>query len=84
MEKETLEYALADLQRKVDNILLSVDELKKGLPNIYVSKEIYRSEMLTVDRRIRELESTNDRAFWALLAGGASLIFTMGKAVLGL
>ena len=84
MEKETLEYALADLQRKVDNILLSVDELKKGLPNIYVSKEIYRSEMMTVDRRIRELESTNDRAFWALIAGGGSLIFTLGKALLGI
>lgn len=84
MGNETLEYALADLQRKVDNILLSVDELKKGLPNIYVSKEIYHSEMLTVERRIRELESTNSRAFWALLAGGGSLIFTLGKALLGL
>lgn len=84
MGNETLEYALADLQRKVDNILFSVDELKKSLPNIYVSKEVYHSEMMGVDRRIKELESTNSRAMWGLLAGAGSLIVTLGKALVGL
>lgn len=84
MEKETLEYALADLQRKVDNILLSVDELRKGLPNIYVSKEIYHSEMSDLERRIAILEAQSSKVTWAILGAAGSVAFTVIKAFLGI
>jgi len=84
LEKETLEYALVDLQKKMDSVLRSVDELKNNLPNLYISKEIYRSEMSDLERRVINLEATNSRALWGLLAGAGSLIFTLGKALLGL
>ena len=84
MEKETLEYALTGIDKKVDSVLISLNELKESIPKVYVSKEIYHSEMEDIERRIGELEATNNRAFWGLLAGAGSLIFTLGKALLGL
>ena len=84
MEKETLEYALTGIDKKVDSVLISLNELKESIPKVYVSKEIYHSEMEDMERRIGELEATNNRALWGLLAGAGSLIFTLGKALLGL
>lgn len=84
MEKETLEYALTGIDKKVDSVLLSLNELKESIPKVYVSKEIYHSEMEDLERRIKGLEATNSRALWGLLAGAGSLIFTLGKALLGL
>lgn len=84
MEKETLEYALTGIDKKVDSVLISLNELKESIPKVYVSKEIYHSEMEDIERRIGELEATNSRALWGLLAGAGSLIFTLGKALLGL
>lgn len=84
LEKETLEYALTTLEKKMDNVLDSLNDLKRSLPDSYVSKEVYLSEMEDLERRIKELEATNSRALWGLLAGAGSLIFTLGKAVLGL
>ena len=84
MEKETLEYALVGLEKKMDSVLISLNELKESIPKVYVSKEIYHSEMEDMERRIGELEDTNNRALWGLLAGAGSLIFTLGKALLGL
>lgn len=84
MEKETLEYALGSIEKKMDTMLDSLNELKESIPKVYVSKEIYHSEMEDMERRVRCLEATNSRALWGLLAGAGSLIFTLGKALLGL
>ncbi len=84
MEKETLEYALAALEKKMDSVLISLNELKESIPKVYVSKEIYHSEMEDLERRVKELEATNSRALWGLLAGAGSLIFTLCKFVFGL
>ncbi len=84
MEKETLEYALGSIEKKMDTMLDSLNELKESIPKVYVSKEIYHSEMEDMERRVKGLEATNSRALWGLLAGAGSLIFTLGKALLGL
>ncbi len=84
MEKETIEYALNGLEKKMTEVLKSLNELKESIPKVYVSKEVYHSEMEDMERRVKELESTNSRALWGLLAGAGSLIFTLGKALLGL
>lgn len=84
MEIETIEYALTSIEKKTTEVLKSIEELKESIPKVYVSKEVYQSEMEDLERRIKELEGTNSRALWGLLAGAGSLIFTLGKAVLGL
>ena len=84
LEKETIEYALAALEKKMDSVLDGLNELKDSIPKVYVSKEVYHTEMEDMERRIKELESTNSRALWGLLAGAGSLVFTLGKALLGL
>ena len=84
MEIETIEYALTSIEKKTTEVLKSIEELKESIPKVYVSKEIYHSEMEDLERRIINLEATNSRALWGLLAGAGSLIFTLVKALLGL
>ena len=84
LNDETLEYGLRKLERQNEAILDELHELKDKLPNLYLSKEVYSHDLADIERRIKDLESTNDRAFWGLLAGAGSLIFTLGKALLGL
>lgn len=83
MEQETLEYRLLKLEEQSTKILESVNELKDNLPKLYVSKEIYRSELSDLERRIVELEDSKNTAFWAILAGGGSLIVTLLKFIIG-
>ncbi len=67
MEQETLEYRLAKLEQQNERILKSVDELKDSMPKLYISKEIYHSEMSDLERRIAILENQSSKATWALL-----------------
>lgn len=83
LEENLLVYKLEQLNKNYIEILQSLNELKDRIPNIYTSKEIYRSEMDDLERRVEELEKLRVSAFWAIVAGGASLIVTLLKAVIG-
>lgn len=84
MEQETLEYRLGRIEIQSAEILKALNELKDNLPKLYVTREIYNSELSDVERRIKELEDSKHTAIWAIIAGGGSLIFTLGKFILGL
>ena len=84
MEQETLEYRLAKLEQQNEKILQSVDELKDSMPKLYISKEIYRSEMSDLEWRIAVLENQSNKATWALLGAAGSLVVTLAKAFLGI
>ena len=78
-----MEYRLKRLEEQSAQILRSIDELKNSLPRMYVSKEICFSKMDDMERRISELEQSKSTAFWAILAGGGSLIVTLLRFVIG-
>ena len=83
MEQETLEYRLNRMEEQNEKILMALEELKENMPHLYVSNQLYRSEMADLERRVAELEKSKNAAFWAILAGGGSLIFSLFRFVIG-
>ncbi len=83
MEQETLEYRLHKLEEQSSEILASLNDLKSDLPSLYLSKEVYRSEMSDLERRVGELEKNKNTAFWAVISGGGALIVTLLRFVIG-
>lgn len=83
MEKETLEYRLKKLEEQNESILKSISELRDSLPDRYISKELYQAQLADLEARVKDLEATQNTAFWAIIAAGGSLIMTIGRAILG-
>lgn len=84
MNGETLEFALAKIDKQLTAISEELKDLKNSLPQIYISKEVYRSEMSDLERRILILENQSNKVTWAILGAAGSVLFTVVKAFLGL
>lgn len=84
MNGETLEYALRKLEKQNNDILEELHTLKNNLPSLYISKEVYRSELSDLERRVAILENQSSKVTWAFLGAAGSVLFTVVKAFLGI
>ncbi|BAL84697.1 hypothetical protein SELR_pSRC400460 (plasmid) [Selenomonas ruminantium subsp. lactilytica TAM6421] len=84
MNGETLEFALAKIDKQLTSISEELKDLKNNLPNLYISKEVYRSELSDLERRVAVLEANSSKVTWAVLGAAGSVLFTVVKAFLGI
>lgn len=84
MQEEVLDYGLRKLEKQNEDILDELRELKKDLPNRYISKEVYKAEVRDLARRVELLENNASRVTWAILGAAGSILLSIGKTILGM
>lgn len=84
MQEDVLDYGLRKLEKQNEDILDELRDLKKDLPNRYISKEVYQAEVRDLARRVAILEGNASKVTWAILGAAGSILFTLGKVVLGI